>query len=491
MQRRSWLYSSGVLLVAGFSSGLWIGCKSENFQDQDADIFSRLLKENDALVSRYLETQITDPDHPDRGGFYNQHQLVLIGPVGWAIHRLIASYMLPASQHYQSEQVATAIAGCADFALRKQHNDGTIDLLTTNFHSTPDVAFMVEPVALAYKMAQEKDLALGESFDKIETFLLRAGEALSVGGIHTPNHRWVVCMALARLYELFPQQKYLDRVEIWLREKIDIDADGQYTERSTGVYSPLVNRWLITIADLLDKKELYHPVRQNLDMTLFHMHPNGEVATEASRRQDQYQARNFAAYFYPYQYMAHLDQNATYGAMANWIKSNVPFRNLSTNLLYLLEHPELKEDPPLGVLPTNYVKHFPHSALVRIRRENVDASILAENSAFFTMQKGAVVLQAMRMASAFFGKGQLEAEELEIKNGAYVLTQSWEGPYYQPYPVDSLPETGSWEDMPRDNRPQSEVQKLEAIVTITEQEGQFTIDFDLTGTDHITRLFFS
>ena len=84
----------------------------------------------------------------------------------------------------------------------------------------------------------------------VQTFLLRAADALTVGGIHTPNHRWVICMALARCFSLFPQIKYVDRIDQWLNEKIDIDPDGQFTEKSTSIYTPLTNRSLITMARL-------------------------------------------------------------------------------------------------------------------------------------------------------------------------------------------------------------------------------------------------
>jgi hypothetical protein len=100
------------------------------------------------------------------------------------------------------------------------------------------------PVALVYSiMLQNNQLDFGELPQLLREYLLNAGEALSVGGIHTPNHRWVVSGALAWINSFFPNLKYKARVEQWLAEKIDIDPDGQYHERSTSVYTPVTGLW--------------------------------------------------------------------------------------------------------------------------------------------------------------------------------------------------------------------------------------------------------
>jgi len=335
----------------------------------------------------------------------------------------------------------------------------------------------------------ENDARVGRLLERqelLQTFLLRAGEALSLGGIHTPNHRWVVCMALARLYHLFPNKKYLKRIDEWLREKIDIDPDGQYSEKSTHIYSPLTNRCLITVARLLDRPYLYEPVRRNLDMTLYYLHPNGEIVTEASGRQDQYSIAYPTTYYYTYRYLALRDGNPQFVTMVHQIEATTSDTRLSQLLAYFLEDPSLANPLPYAEpLPDDYRRSFPYSQLVRIRRREVDTTVLAENSSFFTFSNGAAVLQAVRLASAFFGKGQFVADAIQSMDGAVVLRQELEGPYYQLFPYEELPDDGDWEKMPREKRPTSEMQFLRSIVKVSEVERGFTLHFDIGGTDDV------
>ena len=446
---------------------------------------STWVKQNDVRVQHYLDTLEQRPEHPYFGGLPNDDGLYMPMSTATMLSFFAAAFISPSSSFYQRSDLAQAMQNAANCLRQMQHDDGTIDLLSTNFHSTPDTGFVVEPLCLAYGLLQQQpSLAV---LPLLRAFLLRAGEALSIGGIHTPNHRWVVCMALARLHSLFPNSNYLKRIEQWLYERIDIDPDGQYTERSTNIYTPLTNRCLITMARLLGRPELYEPVRKNLMMMLYYVHPNGELVTEASGRQDRNTIGQFSIYYYAYRYMGLLDNDAVFAGAVQYIEANTKPESLSSYLPYFLEDITLKRDLSYSTaLPTHYFKYFPYSNIVRIRKGNYDATVLADSATLFTFTKGKAVLQAVRWASAFFGKGQMIAPAMQVIDDKIRMEQELSAPYLQPYPITKLPNDGDWQKMPRENRAQSEVQFLRSVLWVKELEsGGFSLTIKVDGTDHV------
>ena len=440
---------------------------------------------SDQQFGGYPALRITDAASPYLGGYVNEAEMPNPHTTAGFVMHASMLFACPESKYYQSPALLADITAAAKALLRFQHADGTIDLLETNFHSTPDIAFVLENVVPAYQfLAQVK--GTNAALTPIRTFLLKAGDALSVGGIHTPNHRWVVSAALTKLNALFPHPAYTARINQWLAEHIDLDPDGQYTEKSTNSYSPIVDRSLIAMARGLNKPELYEPVRRNLMMTLYYVHPNGEVVTEASNRQDRGTVGTMARYYYCYRYMALLDQNGEMAAMCRLIEQTSTKAQLAGYLDYFLEDPTLWRDlPPTKPLPASYVKAFPYSGVVRIRRGNWDSTLLSNSAGWLTFHKGNAVLQAMRVAASFFGKGQFQSASIEQQGNSWVLKSSLDGPYFQPITADKVSPDGDWEKMPRAGRQQSEVQQLTTTVNISEVANGLQVDIDMAGTDGV------
>lgn len=443
-----------------------------------------LIRLNDKQISENPNPQITDLQSPDIGAIRDGDGIPNALSTGGYISRWSISVSCPESIYYASANLLQSIEIGAQYLTKAQHSDGTIDLLGSNFHSPPDTAFSVDNVALAYQLIAAIKGAK-KALIPLKKYLLKAGEALIVGGIHTPNHRWVVAAALLKLNTIWPDKRYVARAEEWLLEHIDIDPDGQYTEKSAGGYTAIVNRMLIEMAKGLKKPEILDAVRKNLNMTMYYVHPNGEVVTEASNRQDKGTIKFLNSYYYSYRYLALLDQNGEFAAMCRLIEKSSAHAN-SEHLNYFLLEPDLwKELPSVKNLPTNYVKTFPYSGIVRIRRGQWDTTILSNNPGFLTFHKGSAVLQGMRIAASFFGKGQFQSSDIKQEGNNWILKNALEGPYYQPYPPDKIDPQGDLSKMPRTMRPKSEVQNLSYVVGISEHEEGINIDFEIKGTEGV------
>jgi hypothetical protein len=394
--------------------------------------------------------------------------------------------------------------------LAAQHPDGTID--SGNLKSPPDTGFVLEHACASLAvLRQNQDGRLAAAGDNLKRFILAAGEAQATGGVHTPNHRWVVCAALARINSLFPDKKYVNRIDDWLDEGIFIDADGQYSERSTGIYSQVIDGALIVIARLLNRPKLLEPVRRNLEMTVYYMHPDGEVETVASRRQDQTQAATISRYYLEYRYLAIRDENRLFAAVASQIERTQARQVKAANpLIEFLEEPLYRRAlPNPAPIPSDYAKLFPGSSVARIRRDKVSATVyggtdwpmgvasgLAHNPTFFTFRKGAAVLESVRMACNFFSEGVFRSEGLSAKGASYSLHQRFDVPYYQPlpksernprgdYPLTPAADGRFWSKLNFPKRPVSNVQSIDQKITVTENNGVFELKFDITGHDGV------
>lgn len=455
------------------------------------DLLLDLIRANDAGIPAFLAKQERRPGHRWLGGLVNEYDLHTAQGTSGLISALTCAASAPGSKYYKSTELVAPLRLAIGYMLAAQHpEDGTVDYYATNFHSPPDMAFILEVLCPACVLLRANpEPALAALAATLGQFIQRGGDGLVTGGVHTPNHRWVVCAALASANALFPNPRYVARIDQWLAETIDLDPDGQYTEKSTTVYSPIVNRALITVARHLTRPALLESVRRNLEMTLFYVHPDGEVVTEASRRQDRYQRGSMARYYYSYRSLALIDGNGRFAAMTRQIERTARAQ-IGELAAFLTEPALLRALPADASLPTDYAKHFSYSNLVRLRRGSASGTILAHNTTLFSFRKNSAALEAVRFATAFFGKGQFTADSLEVRDGRYVLRQKLEGPYFQPLSAEQIADgehvrmapNGTLADGSRAKRARSNIQTLDAVVEITESAGRFSLSISLTGT---------
>ena len=464
----------------------------------------RLLKEMTSLNDGFLTPMIQNTD-----------RFITMGNnrgIGGLIMALSAAYVNKESKYFHDDSLPPLMEKLADDLLTRQNPSGLYN--SGNLDSPPDTGFMVKTFCKAQQLLlRDKSPATNGIRERMKKLILNAAKGLLVGGVHTPNHRWDICSALAHINSLYPDGAYIERIDDWLDEGIDIDDDGQWAERSSNYNSAVNNPAMMNLALLLKRDGLLEPLRRNLEMTLYYVEPDGSMETVASRRQDQRRgSRKFVyEYYSQYRLLAVLDKNGVFANMARYIEKNFMkelasmVTDMNSPLVYLLEEPlfgaKLPENKPL---PDNYEKVFPDSKVVRYRRGDISATInggndaalgygfgsgLAMNPAFFRMTKGEAVLDSIRMTPAFFSTGFFYPNELTKVDGGYMLSETRKVPYHLPLPKEYRNADGQYKLTPDGrfyskmdflNRPK-DYKEIVSRVTIREKDSAFTLDFDIGG----------
>ena len=498
IRREEFLKTSSLAVLAALNPPNLFAASPTISDSIDEFILTRLVKANDKSVERILETISTPP----RRQYYRN--------LSESFSILTAAFAHPKSSYYQSPPVQKALNGIIDQLRGLQYPDGTLDS-SGNRKSPPDTAFLLDslyPAALILKEKETEKMASVKT--KLDEFLLAAGEGIRTGGVHTPNHRWEICSTLAKLYKLFGDNKYVDRIEEWLAEGIYQNSDGNYPERSRN-YAVVENQAFITIGEILNRPELFQLVSRNLDSNYYYMELDGELVSLDSRRQDQFRPISSWKTYSAYRYMAIHENNDFFASIARQIERSEDFDRyfLSKALPYFMSSPVLKRTMPKGKpLPTTFTKHFKESDLVRIKRGNMTASIFGGNDlpltvasgrscnpTFFTFRKGSAVLKYARLSTSFFNTGYVRSDGLKKEGNTYTLYEKKEAYYYGPMPKDKQNEKGDyeltpsldgrfWSKMDFGSRPKTTM-TLESTIVIKEVDHAFQIEIEVEGTEQV------
>lgn len=420
--------------------------------------------------------------------------------------RLVGGYVAVQSSYHHDPAVLERLRLLVEELGRRQHRDGTYDV--GNLHSPPDTAFLIQDLCVVWELLDGDDQAVAAPIrSAVHRILQKAGPALASGGVHTPNHRWEVSAALARINHILPDQRFVDRIDEWLAEAVDAAPDGIYSERSSTYAAEVTNPSLLTIAWRQDRPELIEFVRRNLVATLHLLEPNGEVDVVASRRQDQFQIRDVWWYLLQYRELALRDGDGRFAAVAQGIVRR-GVGELGDFLAEVLERPELAALLPQATeVPTDFVEEFPSQASVRIRRGTRTATIfggtdfhdlptiasgLSTNPTFFKVRQGDAILDSVRLAPQFFGTGHFHSEYLRRSSPTVLeLGAEIKVPYYQPLSPQHLATDGRYALTP-DGRFYAamdfaqrarDYRRLRTAITVAEVENGFDLTFELAGSE--------
>ncbi|MDX2250503.1 MAG: hypothetical protein SF052_27225 [Bacteroidia bacterium] len=498
ISRAAFLKTSSLAVAAAINPPTLFG-ESLLFADSiDQVMLTRLVKANDNSVEQFLQ-MISSPRQ--RQYYRNLSESFSV---------LAAAFSHPESLYYGSSEVVQALHSLIDKLRAFQYPDGTLDS-GGNRKSPPDTAFVLDslyPAALILKEKETNEIVAVKT--KLNEFLLAAGEGIRTGGVHTPNHRWEICATLAKLYKLFGDKKYVERIDEWLAEGIYQNSDGNYPERSRN-YAVVENQAFITMGEILNRPELFEIVSRNLTATYYYMEPDGELVSLDSRRQDQFRPISVYLNYMAYRYMAIHENSDFFASVAREVERLSDFDRyiIRRALPFFMSSSLLQREMPKGkTLPTTFTQHFKESDLVRIKRGDITVSIFGGNDlpltvasgrscnpTFFTFRKRSAILEYARLSTSFFNTGYVRSEGLKKDGNKYRLYEKKEAYYYHPMPEDKRNKKGDyllspslderfWSKMDFESRPKTTV-TLESKIVIEEIENSFRIEIEVEGAENV------
>ena len=453
------------------------------------DHYAFQLKVLDNAVREYLRAQCMDEGSRFYGALVETAQGVTGPHASIALaRRLIEGYCVPGSAFCGREELLDRAALAMRFALTLVHEDGTIDLVTTNFHDASETAFAVQTAAPALMLLREFGRgAPGEAaLDALlQRFIDRAADGLLAGGFHTPNHRWVHAAALALCWKLTGRGALLEKMRAFLAEGIDCDESGEYTERSSGVYNIVCDRSFILLAETLGMDELLEHVERNLDMVEMYFEPDHTVNTLNSSRQDAGTSPDWRIYYSCYLYMALRTGRRDFAWIADEMLRQSDYEplfherrpgSLYEFLFFLLRDPDtlarmasISGEPPAE----RFDRHFEQSGIVRARRGDLTLT-LVKNQPLFAMLKFGTHPVWLRLAGCFYAKGQFEPQIIEAVKDGWRLRFSVRWGYKGPLPAPQ--DTRDWHKMDHSQRPDVFMQDFGFEVTARLADGEATFE---------------
>ncbi|NMA95105.1 MAG: hypothetical protein GX974_03605 [Clostridiales bacterium] len=419
------------------------------------------------------------------------------------IDSCICLYYNERSSHYGDKRLLERANIGLDFLLNSVHEDGTMDLLETNFHDATVVSFAIQPIAYTYRVlikytngsAIEKELER-----KLYTFFEKTSKGLREGGFHTPNHRWVLTSALSLVYNILGDESLREEAMLYLREGIDCDEEGEYTERSTGVYNVINNRSLIIIAQELNMPQLYEHVERNLSMMFHYIEPDYSLCTMNSRRQDYGSLVYPDIYYENYLIMASKTGNPHFAWMCDFWFNVLYHKNKAAILPYEINKapgapmsfakymldmglkefiPERMEEPSL-----DGEKFFTNSGIVRYRDRDISWTLVKDKTPFLKFQHGEANIH-VRLSASFFGVlGRFIPQDIsKLDDGGYRISYKKQWGYKRPFdePVD----TSVWDEMDHSKRKDVMMQDYIVDIDIHPQEDGIMLGVQLDGVENL------
>lgn len=429
--------------------------------------FEEMLARHDAETTRLISVQEWDGASAFCGAFIDDGGQADTRACGFALAHLSVSYLIPRSRYCHDARVRRAIARAFDYLFAHQRPGGCFDYSTCNFDSAPDTAFAINEVISAWRLL-ERD-ASGEA-DWLRAPMARlietSCEGIARGGFHTPNHRWAISACLKHAAQICGRPDFSERADAYLREGLDINADGEFAERSAGNYNQVNDDQMIRLFLATGERRFLEAARDNLMMMLAYIDPDGSVFTNNSTRQDcgrKVYLDSYCVLFMLAGYLLGDEALAAYGEYC-W-QTAAAHGQAPRGVEWLALYPGLeafaRRVPPDLSRIERYRRFFPESGIGRARNGDFSCTVMSgkPNCLYFQHGGNAVYLVIYGNVCE---KRNFIPDLIEQTPDGFRLSQRADSWYYLPYEGDG-PATSDWWAM--DNAATRKKRVGDALVT--------------------------
>ena len=283
--------------------------------------YEQMVRDTEKRAQRHLKAQNLDSGSPYYGAFVMSNGVYMQKHALYCVADMGAVYCNADSKLYHDEKLLASMLVGLDYVRSQQHENGLFDYITCNFFSAPDTAFCIGIILyLAQYLKGQKELTDGEVMllQKLDRIIHDGGRGLLEGGFHTPNHRWAIAALLATCGKMYGEEDLTQATYGYLKEGIDCNDDGEYSEKSAGNYNGVNNEAMMLLADALDDDTYEQHVIRNLKMMLTYWEPDDSIFTANSTRFDKDRLVYPDGYYWFYLYLGAKYNVPEFAAMANY-----------------------------------------------------------------------------------------------------------------------------------------------------------------------------
>ncbi len=491
--------------------------------------YRKIVKDTEQRVIAAMQCQIMEPANSRYGGFRDGTGIVQAKYAIYQVAPMIAVYCCPDSTFYWNEKIYARILLGLDYIRSVQHENGLFDYITCNFFSAPDTAFCLKKLLPIYQYLRGKiskdsyEIATGnlkvsgeqwdfgktitwdkenfgkttaenqENFGKItageqeihkrlEKIIEDGANGMLLGGFHTPNHRWAIASILMACSRYFDSERMEEAAYTYLKEGIDCNADGEYSEKSAGNYNRINNDAMMLLSEVTGDNSYEQNVLRNLFMMLNYIEPDGSIFTANSTRFD----KDLLIYPTDY-YMEYLRMGIKYNIpeflkMCNSIFTFVDEKRIDAPdcLIWFMLSPKYREfEYGEQYLFEDYHAFYQESGIARCKNGRYTYTVMNGKSNFFYLHNGTIKLE-VKVCGSFCEHRAFKSEEMEkISDGKYHLRQVMRGWYYLPF--EEAPETSDWWKMDNSSRKKRLGPDMQIDVWVREGENGVCLRIKTSG----------